>query len=445
MKENDLTRGSVIKVLLMFALPFLIANILQSLYGAVDLFVVGKYCSSESVAAVSTGTQVTQIITSLITGLTLGSTILIGKYTGAQNYEHVKKTIATTFILFVIVALILTVFMLVFKRPLLVLLQTPKESFELTVQYVAICSSGIFFICGYNAMSAILRGYGDSTRPMIFIAIACFVNIILDFIFVKYCGLNVAGTAYATILAQAISMIIAIVYLKKQNFIFDFKKKSFQIDWNLAKELASVGLPISCQELFIRISFLYLMTIMNSCGVAAAAIVGISSKYDVFAMLSATSMANALTAITAQNIGANKPKRARLSLWYGLSIALAISFIFWLWAQWSPQTMIQVFSKEQNIIDVGIPFFKSCSYDYFLVTIVFCLNGYLNGRQKTIWTMLSSTFGALVLRIPMVYIFSQFFADDLGKLGMIAPIVSGIMAFYTLVYVIWEGRKKVLL
>ncbi len=439
--NHDLTEGNILKTLLVFAIPFLIANILQSLYGAVDLFVIGKYCAAESVAAVSTGTQVTQIVTSLITGLTLGSTVIIGRYMGCQKYDLVKKTIGTTLTVFALTALLLTALMLLFERPLLTLLSTPEESFSLTIQYVGICAAGNLFVCGYNAISAILRGYGDSTRPMIFVAVACVLNIILDFVFVKFFGMGVSGTALATIISQAFSMLTAIVYLKRSHFIFDFRPASFRPVPALAKELAQVGIPISFQELMIRISFLYLMTVMNGCGVYAAAVVGISSKYDVFAMLSGTSVANALAALTAHNIGAGKPERARRSLWYGLSFALCISFLFWLWAQISPQSMIGVFTSDADVIAAGIPFFRSCSYDYFLVTIVFCLNGYLNGEQKTVWTMVSSCAGALLLRIPMVYLFSRFFASDLGKLGMIAPTVSGIMACYTFVYVLLEKRK----
>lgn len=441
MKENHLTEGNILKSLLFFALPFLIANILQSLYGAVDLFVVGQYCSPESVAAVSTGTQVTQIVTSLVTGLTLGSTILIGEYTGRKEFEKVKKTIGTTLTLFSIVAVLLSGLMLFFERPLLTLLQTPAESFDLTMQYVAICAAGNLFICGYNAISAILRGYGNSTLPMVFVGIACVINIVLDFVFVKYCGLGVGGTALATVISQGVSMGIAVIYLKKHDFLFDFKLKSFRPVPYLIRRLAFLGIPISFQEMMVRISFLYLMTVMNRCGVYAAAVVGISSKYDVFAMLSATSMANALVAITAQNIGAGKPERARRTLWYGLSFALVISILFWGWAQWNPQSMIQVFTDSEAVITAGVPFFRSCSYDYVIVSFVFCLNGYLNGRQKTLWTMVSCSAGALLLRIPMVFLFSTYFADDLGKLGMIAPIVSGIMACYTLVYVLYEGRS----
>ncbi len=442
MKQNNLTEGSILKTLLFFAIPFLIANILQSLYGAVDLFVIGKYCNAESVAAVSTGTQVTQIVTSLITGLTLGSTVLIGQYMGKKEYEKVKQMIGTTLTVFAITAVCLTVLMLIFEKPLLTLLHTPKESFQLTMQYVAICTLGNIFICGYNAISAILRGYGDSTRPMVFVGVACAVNIALDFLFVKFCGMGVSGTALATIISQAVSMIASIVYLKKKQFIFDFRLSGFKPVGKLVKELAAVGIPISFQEAAVRISFLYLMTVMNECGVYAAAVVGISSKYDVFAMLSATSMANALAALTAQNIGAGKPGRAWKSLWYGLTFALVISGLFWVWAQWNPQSMIGVFSDDRNVIEAGVPFFRSCSYDYILVTLVFCLNGYLNGRQKTVWTMVSCTASALLLRIPMVYFFGKYYANHLGMLGKIAPIVSGIMACYTLIFVLYEGYRN---
>ena len=418
---NALTKGSVVKALVTLTLPFLLANVLQSLYGAVDLFVVGQYCDAQSVAAVSTGTQVTQIVTSLVTGLTLGGTILIGKYTGMERWDKVKTAIGTTLSIFALVALALTALMLLFEAPLLTLLNTPAESFEATMEYVAICAWGNFFICGYNSLSALLRGYGDSVRPMYFVGVACVVNILLDFLFVKYVGLGAGGTALATVLSQGVSMAIGIGYLKRKRFLFDFKPASFRIDPAMAKELARVGIPISFQELMVRISFLYLTAVMNHCGVYAAAVVGIGSKYDVFSMLSATSIANALAAITAQNMGAGKPERARKSLWYGLSFALLAACAFWTWAQVSPETMIALFSEDSGVIAAGVPFFRACSYDYIMVAFVFCLNGYLNGRAKTLWTMVSCTFGALCLRIPLVWFVSGHFSQDLGMLGTVAP------------------------
>ncbi|MCM1386345.1 MAG: MATE family efflux transporter [Bacillus sp. (in: Bacteria)] len=432
--KNNLTQGSITKTLIRFALPLLFANIIQALYGAVDLLVIGKYCAAESVAAVSTGTQVTQIITSIITGMTLGGTILVGRYIGMQKPEEAKKAIGTTLTLFAAFAIILTVIMMLASGTILRLLQTPEAAFAQAHTYVLICSAGIFCICGYNAISSILRGYGDSVRPMIFVAIACVMNIILDIIFVKYLQMNAAGTALATILSQGFSMIFSVLYLNRQQFLFTFRLSNFRIEKEKAYELARLSIPISFQECMIRLSFLYLTSVVNSLGVYAASAVGVASKYDVFAMLPATSIASALSAITAQNLGAQKPERIRKSVAAGLGIALFMSACFFIWAQVSPQSMIQIFANDPKIIEAGIPFFRTCSYDYLAVTFVFCLNGFLNGYSKTMFTMFSSCFGALALRMPFLYLVQRIFPDSLAMLGCVAPTVSGIMALYTMLY-----------
>ena len=277
---------------------------------------------------------------------------------------------------------------------------------------------------------------------MIFVALSCVLNIIGDVVFVRFAGLGVAGVALATIGAQGISMICAVCYLNKKRFIFTFSLENFRIDRDKMKELAQVGIPISLQECMVRLSFLYLTSVTNRLGIYAAAAVGIASKYDVFAMLPATSIANALAAITAQNYGAGKPERARSSLFAGLGFAVAASAVFWLWAQISPQTMIGIFAKDPAIIAAGIPFFKSCSYDYLAVSFVFCLNGYLNGRSKTIFTLISCCFGALALRMPLISLVYTYWPDNLRMIGSIAPVVSGFMAVYTLIYVLSGLRKE---
>ena len=441
MEENRLTEGNVFRVLAEFALPFLIANVIQALYGAVDLMVVGRYCSPESIAAVSTGTQVTQIITSLVSGLTLGGTILVGKYVGMQDKKRVEQTIGTTLTIFAVISLLLTGGMLLLTDPILAALQTPEASLALAKQYVTICFSGIFFICGYNAVSAILRGYGDSRRPMYFVGLACVLNIGGDVWFVKYLGMGVAGTALATVLSQSVSMLCSILYLNHKKFLFTFRLKNFRIERGLARELAQVGIPISFQECMVRLSFLYLTSVTNRLGVSAAAAVGIASKYDVFAMLPATSIASALAAITAQNFGAGKQKRARQSLAAGIGFALLASSLFFIWAQISPETMIGIFNKNPDIVAVGIPFFRSCSFDYLAVAFVFCLNGYMNGRSKTVFTMISCCFGALALRVPLIHLAFTFCPDNLAVIGAIAPVVSGFMAVYTLAFVLRQFKR----
>ena len=440
-EKNDFTQGSILKKLSWFMLPVLGALVLQAAYGAVDLLVVGRFGTTTGLSGVSTGSQVLNLVTFVVTQLAMGITVLIARYLGEKKPDLIGPVIGGAAVVFAILSAVLFVGMVVFARPIAVLMQAPAEAVDLTASYVRICGAGIFFIVAYNLLSAIFRGLGDSKSPLLFVLVACVVNILLDFLFVKYVGLGAGGTALATVLSQGVSMAIGIGYLKRKRFLFDFKPASFRIDPAMAKELARVGIPISFQELMVRISFLYLTAVMNHCGVYAAAVVGIGSKYDVFSMLSATSIANALAAITAQNMGAGKPERARKSLWYGLSFALLAACAFWTWAQVSPETMIALFSEDSGVIAAGVPFFRACSYDYIMVAFVFCLNGYLNGRAKTLWTMVSCTFGALCLRIPLVWFVSGHFSQDLGMLGTVAPVVSGIMALYTLLYILWEGKQ----
>lgn len=445
--KNDLTQGSVIKKVVMFSVPFLLANIIQALYGATDLFVIGQFCTAESVAAVSTATQVTQIITSIISGLTLGGTVLVGQYVGMKKDKEVKETIATNLSLFFIVGVVLTILLMAFSSPVLTALQTPQAAFEGAKQYVFVCSWGIVFICGYNAISAILRGYGDSKTPLIFVAFAGVLNVIGDFLFVGLFKMDVSGAALATIMAQGVSMVCSAVYLNKKQFIFTFKLSNFRITGARALELAKVGIPITLQECMVRLSFLYLTSVTNSLGVAASSAVGIASKYDVFAMLPATSAASALASVVAQNYGAKKYDRMNKALAVGICFALPISLGFFVWAQTSPETMLGLFTSDKEIIAVGQDFFRTCSYDYIAVLFVFCFNGYLNGRSKTIFTMISCCFGALALRMPLIYLVCTHFPGSLGIIGTVAPTVSGIMAVYTLIYVLYlcfskKARKK---
>lgn len=440
-ESNNLTNDNIIKTVIIFAIPFLLANLIQALYGAADLMVIGWYCSAESVAAVSTGTQVTQIITSIISGLTLGGTVLVGKYVGMGRPEDVKETIATNLSVFFIVGIALSILLFAFAPAVLTLLQTPEKSFSIAIDYVSVCAMGVIFICGYNAISAILRGYGDSKSPLLFVAISGTLNLIGDIILVKYLNMGVKGTALATISSQGISMFLAMAYLNKKNFIFKFRPSSFRINGSKLTELAKVGIPITLQECMIRLSFLYLTSVTNSLGVDASAAVGIASKYDVFAMLPATSTANALAAIVAQNYGAGEYGRMSKALLTGILFALPFSLIFFAWAQVSPESMIGIFSKDTGIIETGVPFFKTCSYDYIAVLFVFCLNGYLNGRSMTFFTMISSCFGALALRMPLLYLLCSHVPNNLGIIGTAAPIVSLIMALYTLIFVFAVIKK----
>lgn len=427
MKQISLTEGNVWKVLLRFSIPFVLANLLQALYGAVDLMVIGAFCSADSIAAVSTGTQVTQIITSLISGLTVGGTILVAKYTGMGKLEKVASAIKTTILCFALFSVVLTIVIAGAVSPILHLLQVPASSMAEAYRYVLICSAGIFFICEYNALCAVLRGYGDSVSPLLFAAAACVCNVIGDIYTVGYLHMGAAGTALATVFSQGVSMILAFFYLRRRSWPFGITLRGLKMERGLLKELVSVGVPVSFQECMVRVSFLYLTAIINSFGVYAASAVGIAGKFDVFAMLPATSISAALTALTAQNVAAGKRDRARCFVRYGISISLACAAVFFLWAQFHPQSMIGLFSKDAQVAACGIRFMKTCSLDYLAVSVLFSLNAYLNGCEKTVFTMLNCCTGALLIRVPILFFLVSSGAKNLTYYGLVSPFSTVIM------------------
>lgn len=304
--NHDLTKGNVFSVLTRFAVPFLLANLLQTMYGAVDLIVVGKFSDAAGVSAVATGSQVMQTITGIILGLSTGGTVLIGQYLGAKRKKDVAKTMGTIIYSFATLAGIFTVIMLILTRSIVSVVNAPVEAVKFTTQYIFICSLGIPLIVVYNTVCAILRGLGDSRSPLYFVAAACTFNIAGDLALAGVFKMGAAGVAIATIAAQGISLIIAIVFLKKKGFSFEFNKSYIKFDREKAKKVFKIGVPIALQDGLVNISFIIITAIINSMGVLASASVGVVEKIIVFTMLPASSFASAIAAMTAQNIGAKK-------------------------------------------------------------------------------------------------------------------------------------------
>ena len=256
MKELDLTQGSVPKVLLRFAMPFLIANVLQALYGGADLFVVGQYDDAASVAGVAIGSQVMQTITGIILGLTTGTTILIAMGTGAKDDRKVAATIGTSVYFFTVTGIILTLVMVLFHRPIAALMHTPEEAMADTLHYILICSAGIPFIMGYNVVCGILRGLGDSKSPLYFVGLACIINIGADFLLVGGFGMRAAGAAIATVLSQGISFLTALWFLHRRGFHFEFTRRDIRFHKDLSRRIVTLGAPIALQDALINVSFL---------------------------------------------------------------------------------------------------------------------------------------------------------------------------------------------
>ncbi len=443
--ENDLSKGNVVKQLLLFALPFLLSNFLQSLYSVVDMVIVGQFSGMQSMSGVNIGGQVTLVATNLVIGLSAGATVLIGQYLGYKARREMKETIGTLFMTLLIVAVFLTGLMLIFRAPILRALNTPAEAFSEAMNYLLITSSGLIFIFGYNAFSAVMRGLGDSKRPLIFVAIACVTNIGLDILFVARFNMMAFGAALATIISQALSMILCFIYLKRNDFVFDFKWASFKINRKRLGILLKIGAPISLQNVIVSVSFLILTALANTLGVVASAAVGAVGKFNTFAILPALAVNASISAMSAQNLGAGEEKRAVKTMYTGTVIAYAITIIVFLWAQLFPEQVITMFTSESEVIAAGASYLKTYSFDYILVPYMFCMNGLFIGAGHTTFTLISSMLTSIVFRVPSSYIFGIALGWGMRGLGLGAPISAAISLCISLWYFLsGRWRKKII-
>ena len=443
-QEKDLTQGNLTSTLLMFALPYIGANFLQALYGAADLIIVGKFCDSSVVSAVATGSQLLQTLIFFITGLTVSGTVLIGKAFGAKQYDNILKIINTMTVCFVFAAMVLSLCLVFFDEKLLSLLKTPPDAFKSAVDYVFVCSLGLIFIFAYNAISAILRGLGNSVTPMYFVAVSCVVNVILDIILVGKYNMGAQGAAIATVLSQAVSVLIGFIYLKKGHFVFAFKLRGIKFDIETAKELFKIGIPLSLQDTLVPLSFLFLFSLANSMGVSASAAYGSVTRLNAFLMLPAVSFAMALTALTAQNLGAGQIGRTIKALRLSILFSVTFGFIFFLWQQIFPKSAIAIFTTDADVMNAGALYLKSFSFDYMLVPFIFCFNGFFFGCGKTIFAAITSIGSAFFIRIPVAFLLCSIIPNaSLLHLGIAVPaasVVASIVAFLYLNYLLKNNK-----
>ena len=421
-RHNDLTKGKVIPTLLKFAFPFLLASLLQALYGAADLLVVGQFDNSAQVSAVATGSQIMQTITGVILGLTTGGTILIGNYLGAKKYKDIAESIGSIIWIFAIMATVLTVLMVLLTGTITNLMNTPVEAHKYTKQYIFICSCGIPFIISYNALSGILRGLGNSKAPLYFIVVACITNITLDLILVGVFHMGAPGAAIATIVAQAISSIIGIMYIKKVGFPFEFHRNHIKLESGKAKKVFKLGLPIALQDGLINISFIIITAVINVMGLTASASIGVVEKIIVFTMLPTIAFASAIAAMTAQNMGARKPDRAKQCLYVGIGCSLIIGILCYTYAQWNPTSLTALFSRDTAVINTAALYLKSYSIDCILVCFVFCMNSFFSGCGNSIFPMIHSLITTFLIRIPLSFILSKMAGITLYEIGFASPL-----------------------
>ena len=442
-QTGSFIEGPILAPLLRFTLPVLLALFLQAMYGAVDLMVVGQFGQPADVSAVSTGSQVMHTVTSLVTGLSMGATVLLGQKLGQGKSEEGGQVLGSAIALFTAVAAALTAAMLLAASPMTRLMQAPVEAFDQTVVYVRICSGGAVFIVAYNVLGAMFRGIGDSRTPLLTVTIACVVNIIGDLLLVGACGLGVAGAALATVLAQAVSVALSLLFTKKRGLPFAFSLRDIRFDPHHTGRILRLGIPIALQDVLVSISFLAIAAIVNSLGVIASAGVGVAEKLCGFIMLVPSAFGQSLSAFVAQNIGAKRTDRAKKAMLYGMGASLCCGIVLAWLSFFHGDLLSGMFARDGLVIGASADYLRAYAIDTLLTSILFCFIGYFNGRGNTSFVMAQGIVGAFLVRIPVSLFMSRMEPVSLFRVGLATPCSTVVqIALFLGCYAFTAARDK---
>ena len=416
--ERNLTSGSVFKNIVIFSLPYLLSYFLQTLYGLADLFIIGQFEGVASTTAVSVGSQVMHMLTVMIVGLAMGSTVSIGQAVGARDRKRAALAIGNTATLFMTLSVVLTVVLLILVRQIVAVISTPAEAVEGTVAYLTICFIGIPLITAYNIISSVFRGMGDSKSPMYIIAVACAANIPQDYLFKGALKMGPAGAALGTTLAQAISVAVSLVMVLRQKTGIALRREDLKPNRDMMGQLLSIGVPIALQDSLIQIAFIVITVIVNQRGLTDAAAVGIVEKVIGFLFLVPSSMLSTASALGAQNIGAGKPERAVQTLWYAMAIAAGFGLIVSLLMQRFAEPVVGLFTSDEAAIAAGGPYLRGYIWDCIFAGIHFCFSGYFCAVGKSGLSFLHNIVAIVLVRIPGALLTSRMFPDTLLPMGL---------------------------
>ena len=421
--ERNLTTGSVFGNVIYFSLPYLLSYFLQTLYGMADLFIIGQFEGVASTTAVSIGSQVMHMLTVMIVGLAMGSTVSIGQAIGGNDKRKASLDIGNTVTLFMMLSVALTIILLILADSIVSVMSTPEEAVAGTLDYLTVCFIGIPFITAYNIISSIFRGMGDSRSPMYFIAVACVSNIILDYIFMGALHMGPVGAALGTTLSQAVSVVIALIVIRRKNSGIKLEKNDFRPNRIVMKDILGIGVPIALQDGFIQVSFILITIIANRRGLNDAAAVGIVEKIISFLFLIPSSMLSTVSALGAQNIGAHKNERARQTLYYAALIAslfgLAVSIIM----QFAADSVVSLFTDASDpegamVVQLGGQYMRGYVWDTLFAGIHFSFSGYFCAIGKSLLSFLHNIIAIVLVRIPGAYMASLMFPDTLFPMGL---------------------------
>ena len=439
-RKNDFTQGNIVIKLLKFMLPVLGALVLQAMYGAVDILVVGWFGTTAGISGVSTGSSIVNLITFTVAGLSMGVTVLIGKYIGENRENRIGKVIGGAICFFIILSVVIAVVMLIFAKPLAVLMQAPEEALDLTVLYVRICGGGIIFIIAYNVISSIFRGMGNSRLPLIFVAIACVVNVIGDLFFVAVLNMNVAGAALATVMAQAASVLLSLVIIRRQKLPFTMKKEDICFNKEIGN-FVRVGSPIAFQEILTQLSFLALCAFINRIGLEASSGYGVANKIVNFVMLVPGALMQSMSAFVAQNAGAGKEKRARQAMLTGMAVGCSIGVVIAYLAFFKGDMLSYLFTGDAAVVARAAEYLKGFSPEAIVTCILFSFIGYYNGHSQTLFVMLQGIAQTFLVRLPMSYIMSIQENASLTGIGLAAPSATVFGIVINVVFYIFYTKR----
>lgn len=418
MNGKDLTQGSIMDNIMTFSLPYMLAYFLQILYGLADLFVIGQYCGVESTTAVSNGAQVMYMVTVVLIGLAMGTTVLTARAIGAKDSVRARTVVGNTVTMFAVVAIVLMVALLCLRGWIVDVMDTPAEAVSGMEHYLTICFIGIPFVIAYNIIASIYRGLGDSKSPMYFVAVACVVNIILDYAFIGALRLGAMGAALGTTLSQAASVLFALYSIRRHKGVVDICRNDLRPQHDVIKQILKIGLPIAMQDGFIQISFLAITVIANGRGIVDAAAVGIVEKFIGLVFIVPSAMLSTVSAISAQNIGADKMPRAKQTMRtamlitsvYGLVVAVTLQFI--------PQVAVGLFTSDSQVLAQGSDYLRGYVWDCIFAGIHFCFSGFFTACGYALISFLHNSMSIVCARVPLAWLSSMLYPDTLYPMGL---------------------------
>lgn len=442
--ETNLTSGSVLKNIVSFSLPYLLSYFLQTLYGMADLFIIGQFNGVDSITAVSVGSQVMHMLTVMIVGLAMGSTVTIGKAVGAGRSRHASEAVGNTVTLFMGISIIITVFLLALVEPVVAIMSTPAEAVRGTVGYLTICFIGIPFITAYNVISSIFRGLGDSKSPMYFIAVACAANIALDYLFIGAFHFGAAGAALGTTLSQTLSVIVAIWVIRRRKTGISMKRTDFRPQKKTMGQILKIGIPVALQDGFIQIAFILITVIANRRGLNDAAAVGIVEKIIGVVFLVPSTMLSTVSALSAQNIGAGKHDRAVLALRYAVLITVGFGVVVSVAAQLISSPVVGMFTGDTEVIRLGSQYLRGYIWDCIFAGMHFSFSGYFCAYGMSGISFLHNSLSIICMRIPGAFLASKYFTDTLFPMGLAAPGGSLLSVVVCVIAFAWmrRGHRK---